>query len=377
MGTRASVVVSLILVFVFATCGDSPQNTPTPPAPDPTPSLPLERDDQTPTPSATAISSPTGTGVAPGDSVARELEIGLAVSQRQRAASPNVSSSDLAKLVSGNSAFAFELYEALSGEDGNFFYSPYSISVALAMAYAGARGETESQMADTLHFLLSQERLHPAVNSLDLELATRGEGAEGTDEKGFRLNIVNAVWGQRGYGFLPGFLDVLAENYGAGLRLLDFIEAPEESRLAINDWVSEQTEDRIEELIPPEVIDGSTRLVLTNAVYFNAAWALPFREDATADGSFHLVDGGETTVPMMKGIAHYRYAEGDRYQAVELLYEGRELSMVILIPDAGQFGAFEDTLSGDLVDTIANDLERRQFILSCTSSKQVGQNGSL
>ena len=288
----------------------------------------------------------------------------LAQSQKRRAASPDVPFSDLATLVSGNKTFAFDLYQALSKGDGNLFYSPYSISLALAMTYAGARGETESQIANTLSFILSQERLHPAINRLDIKLAGRGEGAGGKDGKGFRLNIVNGIWGQEDYSFLGEFLDVLAENYGAGLRLLDFIQAPEESRLAINDWVGEQTEDRVRDLIPTDVIDELTRLVLTNAVYFNAAWAIPFSETATEEGPFHLVDGRETTVPMMGEESRRCYAEGDGYQAVELRYEGRELSMVILLPEAGQFDAFERTLDRDLVDTIVSNLTDRHFLLT-------------
>ena len=105
----------------------------------------------------------------------------IALSEKERVASPDVAVTDLTDLVEGNSAFAFDLYQALSEEDGNLFYSPYSISLALAMTYAGARGETGQQMADTLHFILPQDRLHTAFNGLDLELASRGEGAEGKD----------------------------------------------------------------------------------------------------------------------------------------------------------------------------------------------------
>jgi len=146
------------------------------------------------------------------------------------------------------------------------------ISLALAMTYAGARGDTEQQMADTLRFTLPNNQLHPAFNWLDIELGSRGEGAKGKDEKGFRLNIVNAIWGQKDYKFLSEFLDVLAEDYGAGLRPLDFASSPEESRVTINNWVSEQTEGRIQDLIPQGLIDITTTLVLTNAIYFNAAW---------------------------------------------------------------------------------------------------------
>ena len=278
-------------------------------------------------------------------------------SDKERITSPDVSASEQALLVEGNSAFAFDLYEALKEQDGNLFYSPHSISVALAMTFAGARGQTAEQMADTLQFLLEQERLHPAFNWLDAELASRGEGAEGKDEDGFRLNVVNAIWGQKDYDFLDAFLDVLAENYGAGLRILDFMNETEESRLAINDWVSDQTEERIKDLIPEGVITPLTRLVLTNAIYFNAAWEYPFDEDVTVDGDFYLLDDGQVTVPMMKQTESFGYTEGDGYQAVELQYDGDELSMIILLPEAGNFQDFEEELQADQVSDIISDLQ--------------------
>jgi serpin B len=285
-------------------------------------------------------------------------------SNKERITSPDVSTSEQALLVEGNNAFAFELYQSLKGEEGNLFYSPYSISLALAMTYAGARGETAEQMADTLQFLLEQERLHPAFNWLDAELASRGEGAEGKDGEGFRLNIVNAIWGQKDYSFLSTFLDVLAENYGAGLRILDFITETEESRLTINQWVSDQTEGRIKDLIPQGAIDALTRLVLTNAIYFNAAWAYPFDDDRTADGLFYLLDDGQVTVPMMKQTESFGYTEGNGYQAVELLYDGGELSMVILLPASGNFEAFEEGLQAQQVDAIINGLKNTEVALT-------------
>ena len=277
-------------------------------------------------------------------------------SDRPRAA-PSATSDDLAGLVGGNGAFAFDLYRTL-GEtsDGNLFFSPYSISMALAMTYAGARGETESQMADTLRFLLSRDRLHPAFNALDVQLASRGEGARGKGDEGFRLNIVNAVWGQEGHGFLGEFLDVLAASYGAGVRPADFVGSPEESRTAINDWVAARTEDRIEDLIPPDVIDSLTRMVLTNAVYFNAGWQYPFEERRTRAAPFHLLDGSIVEAPMMRTAEELGYASGDGYQAVDLPYDGRELSMTILLPDMGRFGEFEDRLDAALVGRIVGEL---------------------
>jgi serpin B len=288
----------------------------------------------------------------------------LLMSDKPRETSPDVSEADLALLIEGNSAFAFDLYQALREEEGNLFYSPHSISVALAMTYAGARGETAQQMANTLHFILEQDRLHPAFNWLDAELAKRGEGAQGKDGEGFRLNIVNAIWGQKDYSFLTDFLDVLAENYGAGLRILDFITETEKSRLIINDWVSDQTEDRIKDLIPEGAIDALTRLVLTNAIYFNAAWEYPFDEDVTANGPFYLLDGGQVTVPMMKQTESFGYIDGEGYQAVELLYDGEELSMVILLPASGNFEAFEEGLQAQQVSDIISGLQPIEVALT-------------
>ena len=288
----------------------------------------------------------------------------LLMSDKPRETSPEISEADLALLIEGNSAFAFDLYQALRQEEGNLFYSPHSISVALAMTYAGARGDTAEEMADALQFMLEQQRLHPAFNWLDAELAKRGEGAEGKDGDGFRLNIVNAIWGQKDYEFLSDFLDTLAENYGAGLRILDFVAEPEKSRVTINDWVTDQTEGRIEDLIPQGVITWLTRLVLTNAIYFNAAWAYPFDEDMTANGAFYLLDGGQVTVPMMKQTESFGYTDGEGYQAVELLYDGDELSMVIILPEDGQFEVFEEGLQADKVSDIMSGLQFTEVALT-------------
>ncbi len=288
----------------------------------------------------------------------------LLQSDEPRETAPEVGDTDLDTLVEGNSAFAFDLYQELRDEEGNLFYSPYSISLALAMTYGGARGETEAQMADALNFILAQDRLHPAFNALALELDSRGEGAQGKDDEGFRLNIVNAIWGQKGYEFLPDYLNLLAVNYGAGLRVLDFISAPEESRITINDWVADQTEGRIEDLIPAGAITPLTRLVLTNAIYFNAKWQHTFEADMTQDGTFYLLDGGEVTVPMMNQKERFKYADGDGYQAIELRYDGDELSMVILLPDSGQFESFEAALDAETVAGIIGDLDYREVDLT-------------
>jgi serpin B len=285
-------------------------------------------------------------------------------SDKPRLTLNDLENTDLTELTAGNTEFTLDLYQQLKEEDGNIFYSPYSLSAALAMTYAGARGETEQQMAEALKFYLSQDQLHPAFNYLEQFLATRGDGAVGKDGEGFRLNIVNDIWGQKDFQFLDEFLDTMAENYGAGLRILDFINAPEEARTTINDYISEQTENRINDLIPEGLIDIMTRLVLTNAIYFNAAWQYPFNEDLTADGIFHLLDGNEVTVPMMYQDENFGYTEGEGYQAIELKYDGEELSMVILLPEEGQFNSFEQSLDAETLNGIINNLKQTHVELA-------------
>jgi serpin B len=289
----------------------------------------------------------------------------IAQSDLQRQLEPEVDLQDLQEVAAANRAFALDLYQVLkeSGRE-NLFYSPHSISTALAMTYAGARGTTEAEMARALRFTLGQERLHPAFNGLDLLLESRGEGAEGKDDQGFRLHVVNALWGQKGFGFEDAFLDTLAQNYGAGLRLVDYRQAAESARQIINAWVSEQTEERIQDLIPAGALDATTRLVLTNAIYFNAAWQYPFTESRTADEPFTRLDGSTVSVPMMAQSESLGYVAGDGYQAVDLLYSGGELSMTIVLPAEGRFEEVEAALDADQVSMILDSLRRQQIALA-------------
>ena len=291
-------------------------------------------------------------------------EAAEARSDKPRITSPDVSEADLEELARGNAGFALALYQAVRGNSGNLFYSPYSISVALAMTYAGARGETARQMAEVLRFTLPPERLHPAWNALDLELASRSQQVADEKEKRFSLHVANALWGQAGYRFLPDFLDLLAENYGAGMRLVDFGKDPEAAHQTINRWVSDQTKKRIQDLIPAGVVSPLTRLVLTNAIYFDAAWQHPFPKEATHDAPFTRLDGSRVQVPMMRKSAPFGCAKGEGYQAVELPYVGRQLAMVVLLPDAGEFAAFEGSLDAARLEGILEDLEGQEVALT-------------
>ncbi len=283
-------------------------------------------------------------------------------SDAPREINPALSEGDLQVLVDGNTAFAADLYQQLREEEGNLFFSPHSISVALAMTYAGARGETADQMAETLHFTLPQDDLHASFNALDLAL----QHDEETDEETFTLNIANSLWAEETYDFRDEFLDLLARNYGAGLRLVDFINQYEAARKAINTWVEQKTEDKIKDLIPEGGVTDLTRLVLANAIYFNAKWAHTFPEDRTQDGAFTTADGSEVTVPMMSWDKpqFVPYAQGDGYQAIELPYRGGDASMVILVSDAGTLAEFEAELTGERLQRIIDSMETKGVALT-------------
>ena len=308
----------------------------------------LSPETQTPSPASSPVPK------LPVQTAGREVR-----SDRQRNESPRASARDLKALVQGNNTFALNLYGTLNDGEGNLFFSPFSISQALAMTLAGARGETERQMTNTLHYELPQSALHPSFNALDRELASRGQGLQAEENQFFELNIANAIWGQQGYEFLPDFLDVLAENYGAGLRPVDFVGAPEESRVKINAWVSSETQDKIRDLLPSGAVDSNTRLVLTNAIYFNASWQWPFDKRLTQELPFHLAGGSVVEVPMMTETSRYLYGhvEGEGYQAVDVPYSSGEMSMTILLPDEGTFGEFEDSLNAQALERIFDDIE--------------------
>lgn len=271
--------------------------------------------------------------------------------------STEVEMTDAEILSKGNGEFALDVYQHLKVNDGNLFYSPYSISSALAMTYMGARGNTEQQMTETLHFKLSQEELHPAFTTLSQTLASRGDNAAAQDNKGFILRNVNALWGQKDFPFKSEFLKGLEDSYQAGLKTMDFVQEPEESRITINDWVSQQTEEKIKDLIPPGGVNPLTRLVLTNAIYFKANWFYQFNRQFTEEGEFNLSGGNQVTVIMMKQTESFNYTQGKNYQAAELPYQGSKLSMLILLPAKGQFDGFEKSLDYRRLQNILDDLK--------------------
>jgi serpin B len=250
------------------------------------------------------------------------------------------------------------------GEDGNLIYSPYSISLAFSMLYAGAQGEAEAEMAQVFHFL-PQEAQHPAFNVVDWRLQSL-EKARQSEAGGasFQLNLANAVWGQQGYPFREPYLDTLAAQYGAGLRAVDFQGGPEKAREAINAWVAQETQERIKEIAPPGSVSANTRLILANAIYFKAGWDYPFKESATANGAFTLLDGSQVIVPLMHQETRLAYAEGESYQAVQLPYSGQVVDMWVILPAESRFEDVQGRLGVDLIEAVQRNAEARRVILT-------------
>ena len=253
---------------------------------------------------------------------------------------------DIREIAQSNNGFAVDIYRGLTaakpGE--NVLVSPLSISTALAMTYAGARGRTAEQMADALHFTLPDDRLHAAFGDL---LADLGDAREG-----YELGIANRLFGQEGFAFKQPFLDTLDSAYAAPLEQLNFVGDWERSREHINDWVEEKTRDRIEELLPAGSVNELTRLVLTNAIYFNGNWKHQFKKEATHEAPFYLAGNGQTQAPLMYQKQKFLYGRFGDVQMLEMPYVGDDLSMVIVLPDAiSGLAAVEASLSADLLDT--------------------------
>jgi serpin B len=282
------------------------------------------------------------------------------------------------QLVNGNTDFALALYRQLlletPGEE-NLLFSPLSISTALAMTYAGARGQTATEMVDALRFSLPAEPLHAGMGWLDRQLSQRGAGAQGKDEQPFRLVVSNSVWGDGQASFVPDYLDILAQYYGTGISLLDFQGAPDSSRIKINDWVAERTEQRIQNLLPESTVTTATRLVLVNAVYFNAAWQKKFDVAATTEELFKQLDGSSKTVSLMNQTSTLNYTAGEGYQAVELPYDGGELVMLVILPADGRMAEIEQSLNAESLQTMRNAMQAQYTQLALPRFKLDGSFG--
>jgi serpin B len=279
-----------------------------------------------------------------------------------RATAPPVaaeSATDLEALVSGNTAFAVDLYRALAQEPGNLFCSPLSISTALAMTYAGARTETETEMAAALRFELPQGRLHGAFAELGRSLSA----VQAKDR--FALRAANGLWLERSFPFLESYLGLVKAHYGAEFRAADFVGASEAERQEINGWTEEMTEGKILDLVPAGAVNPATVLVLVNAIYFKAAWEDQFETGATVDAPFHVSLDRDAVVPMMNRTGSLAYCENELAQVVELPYSGGGMSMVVILSRSpGGLAELEAALTAERLDEWTSRLGERRVALT-------------
>jgi serpin B len=246
----------------------------------------------------------------------------------------------VAAAVEGNNAFALDLYGRLRKQPGNLFFSPESISTAFAMTYAGARGETATQMASVFHFTLPASEIHPAMGSL--------LGAMNEKNPNYQLSVANALWAQQGRNLQQDYLKLVEANYAAGFHQVDFEKSPEAARNTINKWIENQTNDKIQDMLAPGVVNSTTRLVLTNAIYFKGDWLDAFDKSDTSYADFHPSSTQAVNAPLMHITSNFNYFDGGTFQALELPYKGNALTMVVLLPkNVDGLPALEKSLTPD------------------------------
>lgn len=247
---------------------------------------------------------------------------------------------DVSSVVNANNQFAFDLYSKYKSKDGNIFFSPYSISSAIAMTYEGARGKTADEIRSVFHF--------PKDDSLRRESFLKINDLINKKDKKYTLHTANALWAQEDYKFLEDYFNLVDKYYGGKATNLDFINETEKSRLIINSWVEEQTNNKIKNLIPLGILNSLTRLVLTNAIYFKGFWLKQFDKKDTKKEDFRVNPDNKIKIQMMRLTGEkFNYAETDKLQILELPYEGKELSMLILLPKEDDLKAVEESLNSE------------------------------
>ncbi len=268
---------------------------------------------------------------------------------------PSADAQHVGAAAAANNAFALTLFGETAAGDGNLLFSPLSIAQALTMTYAGAGGDTAEQMAEALALGgLPAESLHDAMNGLG-QSPPRSAESKASEERGFSLTVANALWVEDSLGVEQDFLETLTESYGAGVRGLDFSGAPDPSRKRINEWAERETEGRIDELLPSGSIDPLTRLVISNTIHFDAAWEQRFR--ALGEGAFHRLDGSTEPAELMVRRGPVGFARGEGYDLVEIAYRGGEYSMVVIVPDEGEYERIEAELNPQFLESALAEID--------------------
>jgi serpin B len=271
----------------------------------------------------------------------------------------------VAEVIAGNNEFAWELFQkvavASENRDRNIFFSPYSVSTALAMTYAGSRDETAAQMAQVLRFTLPQPELHQAFAVLDRQMNP-------ADPELYRLSCANALWGQYNYHFESDFTELINQYYHGGMQMVDFVAQPEATLNTINQWVERQTASKIRDLLQPGDISSLTRLVLTNAIYFKGDWESPFQAELTKSGPFTTAAGQTVTASLMRQKGKFRYAADADMQILELPYAGKDLAMLVFLP-RGNFDQFEASLTTERIQGWREQLTALQVAVTIPKFK--------
>lgn len=308
-------ILELVIVVAMAGCAAQPGASPSIVPPSEVPPSAI----QPSTPSSDASQPAT---IGEGDLVMADV------------ARAETSPDDARAAADGINDFGLELLRRLVIEGDNAVISPASVAVALGMARAGALGTTADEMDAVLRDVARPENA-AWLNALDLALASRNQTFvdDAGDEREVILRVANAMFAQRGMAIKDAYLAALAETYGAGVRLVDYIGAPDASRQEVNGWVDERTEGRIPDLLGADDVNELTRWILVNAIYLRAPWAVPFPEEATTEQPFTRVDGSRVQVPMMATAQQIPYASGTGWRAVEVPYFGDTLSMLLILPD--------------------------------------------
>ena len=291
---------------------------------------------------------------------------------------PSVPDADYKTFIANINNFGLELGQKLASDDKikkeNLIYSPLSVTIALGMTYAGAKGSTATELKTALGDSFASGVFHTATNRLSRELASRRTSRSDADGNAHKveLNVVDAIFVDQSTTLQMPFLDLMSREYDSGVRRLDFVHAFEPARMTINGWVEEQTKNKIEDLLQPGTISDMTRVVLVNAIYFYATWQAPFSPDFTKDKPFKTLGGQSAQVPTMGGQLNLAYRAADKFEVAELPYEGNQLRMTIVLPAEGQFEAVRSQISAAWLDQAVAGLQPALLQVSLPKFKLTG-----
>lgn len=266
-------------------------------------------------------------------------------------------------VVEANNLLSIDFYDKYKLKDGNLFFSPYSILSALAMTYEGAKGQTAEEMQSVLHLPSDKETVRTDFMEIFSEI--------NKEDKSYQLTTANSLWAQENYPFKENYFEVVDEYYSGNVTNLDFKTETEKSRVTINNWVEEKTNDKIKELLPktPQVITPNTKLVLTNTIYFKADWQNKFNIRNTKDKEFKLSDGTSKDVETMHQMDDFNYGENKDLQILEMDYQGDDLSMLVILPKENNLSSIEELINTENLNNWKKEMSSEKVRLSIPKFK--------